>query len=214
MPIITDIAEQQRNKTRSNIFIDGQFFAGASNYVIRMYRLEIGKEVKKEELEQLLFEDSVEKAKGYVIDYHLNKSLKIIRDKLNEKGYEENVIARVMTFLEDYKIVDDGEYAKKKSKDLSHLGKKGPRMIAQTLRKNGVSDQHIEEALSEINEEDQLLAAHKALRGKIQSYKRKAKNPFDFKQKCYTFLMGRGFTGTIIQTVLETIEMEEEEDEL
>lgn len=213
MPIITDIVPQQKNKTRSSIYVDGIFFAGASNFVIRTYRLHIGKDVQKGELDLVLFEDSVEKAKGYVIDYHLNKSMHMIRNKLKEKDYEERVIMRVIEFLETYQIIDDREYAKKKSKDLSNLSKKGPRVIAQTLRKNGISDENIEAALAGIKDEEQLLAAEKALRGKVASYQRKAKNPYEFKQKCYAFLMGRGFTGDIIQTALENIEMEEESDD-
>ena len=169
--------------------------------------------MQKDELDAILFEDNVEKAKGYIIDYHLNKSMKIIRDKLKEKGYEERVTEQVIDFLERYRIVDDGEYAKKKSKDLSRIGKKGPRVIAQTLRQNGVSNEFIEKALDEIDEEEQLHSAEKALRGKIQGYRKKAKNPYEFKQKCYTFLLGRGFTSNIIAQLLDQLELEEKEDE-
>lgn len=212
MPIITDIVEQQRNKSRSNIYVDNVFFSGASNFIIRTHRLHIGKEVQKDELEAILFEDSVEKAKGYIIDYHLNKSMKIIQDKLVEKGYDERVIEQVIDFLERYHIINDGEYAKKKSKDLSRLSQKGPRVIAQTLRKNGISEEDIQQALEEIGEEDQVEMATKALRKKLATYKKKAKNHYDFRQKCYAFLMGKGFTGNVINEVLTNLEREENED--
>lgn len=213
MPKITDIEPQKKNAHRSSIYIDGKFFAGASTFIIRSNRLEIGKEVDQEKLEQVLLEDSVEKAKGYIIDYHLNKSKKIIRDKLKLKEYEEIVIERVMVFLETYKIVDDLEYARKKSQDALHIGKKGKRVIAQTLRQNGVSAEDIEQTLSQITEADQLEVATKAMSSKVSTYRRKAKDKYDFKSKCYAYLMRRGFTSDTIQVVLEAITWEEDEED-
>lgn len=206
MPIISDIQEQKKNKTRSSIFVDGSFFVGASNFVIKQNRLEIGKEVDKQILHQIIIDDSVEKAKGYIIDYHLNKTKKMIRNKLSEKGYEEEVIERVMDFIEMYNLVDDADYAVRKTHDALHIGKKGKRVIYQTLKQNGVPEEHIQEALDNINYSDQVDVAKKAIRSKIAPYKQKAKNHYEFKNKCYVFLTRRGFTGDIINEVMADIE--------
>lgn len=214
MQKITDIQEQKRNKGRSNIFVDGHFFVGASNYVIRRLNLTIGTEVVQEHLEKVIREDSIEKAKGYVVDYHLGKSRKMIQDKLKEKGYEEEVILSVMAFLDTYSLVNDQDYARRKTNDVLRVNKKGTRVISQTLKQKGISDEDIETALSGITDDEQLEVATKAISGKLSGFRRKAKDKYDFKNKCYTFLMRRGFPGEIINAALESVTWEEEEDEL
>lgn len=214
LPKITDITEQKRAKGRSNIFVDGHFFAGASNYVIRRLNLSIGTEVIQEQLEKVIREDSIEKAKGYVVDYQLGKSRKMIQDKLKEKGYDAEVIGSVMDFLDTYKLVNDQEYARRKTNDVLRVNKKGTRVISQTLKQKGISDEDIELALESVTDEEQWEIATKALSSKVDGFRRKAKDKYDFKNKCYAFLMRRGFPGEIIQSVLETVSWEEENHEL
>lgn len=209
MAIITDIQPQKKNKSRFNIYIDGVFVTGASGFAIRKNGLSIGKEIEKEKLQNVIFEDEVEKAKGYIIDYHLNKSKKIIIDKLKGKEYSEKVIEKVMEFIENYNVVDDKEYARKKALDMVKIGKKGKRVIAQTLRVNGISEEDIEEALVNLNKEDEVVSAKKVLKGKIESYKRKSENIYELKNKCFSLLMRRGFETEIINIVLEEENLEE-----
>lgn len=208
MKKITDIQPQKKNKGRSNIFINEQFALGASDYSIRKNGLKIGMTITKEQLEQVVFEDELEKAKNYIVDYHLNKSKKTIYDKLIEKEYSESVIQAVMDFIERYKLVDDKEYARKFSHDALFIKKQGKRLIKQTLKQKGVSEEDIDNALLHFDEEEEIKVAKKALHSKLEGFKKKSKNKYDFKNRCYQFLARKGYDSNIISKILHTIDFE------
>lgn len=208
MPKITDITEQKRNKSRLNIFIDEKFETGASKYSIKRNGIKVGMEITPEKLKQVVRDDEVEKAKGYIIDYHLNKSKKIVQDKLIEKGYEEEVIKEVMTFIDKYNLINDREYAKKYIHDAIHIKKYGERKIAQVLKQNGINEKVISEELDDIANESQIEIAEKELSKKLDRYKRKSEHKYELRQKCYAFLARRGYHAEIINIVLESLENE------
>lgn len=211
--VITDITVQKRNQNRLNIFINGEFYKSTTPYIVKKFKLEKGKEIDPAVLEEAILEDSLEKAKGYVVDFHLNKPKKVIQDKLKAKGYEEEVIKRTMDFLEHYKLVNDNQYAKSFSHDSIFLKKHGKNRIKQSLKQKGVADEDIHEALERISEDDEIDVATKLLEKKIDSYIRKLEKKYEkpneykyeLKNKCQTFLMQRGYNFEIAATVTERV---------
>lgn len=216
MSRITKIEQQKRNKKRYNIFINDVYFASASEYIVTKFKLKEGDEVSLEQLKAAIFEDSVEKAKGYVIDYLLSNTKKEIQTKLKDKGYDEEVIQRVMLFLDEYNIIDEQQYANSFVSDGIRLKKLGPMMIRQKLKQKGIPDECIEEALAAFqskNEEEEFHFAKRALSTKIHTYQRKANSPYELKGKCYQYLASRGYDSNIIQGVIEESLRELEEEE-
>lgn len=202
---ITNITEQKRNKKRRNIFVNEEYFGSASEYILGKFKLEIGTEVDKEKLKQLILEDSYEKAKEYVVKYLLGKTFSIVETKLKEKGYEEETIERVIEFLKNYRLMDDKDYAKRMTHDGLFIKRQGKKMIQMKLKQKGVGEEEIREVLGEINKEDEVNMAIKALVSKIEGYKRKSKNHYQLKQKCYTYLFGRGFDYEIIEQAVNQV---------
>lgn len=212
MKKITEIKPQVRNKDRVNIYVNGQYLFAASNYSVKLNGLKEGMEIDIEKIEEVLFLDDVEKAKGYVVDYHLNKTYKVIRDKLKQKGYEENVIEAVEEFLKEYNLIDDGVYAKMKSKDLQNINKKSKRMIQMELKRNGVSQEEIEEAMENLSDDLEYENAKKIVAKKQKEYKRKSENIYEYKNRIYRLLASKAYDSDIITTILREEEERWEEE--
>lgn len=206
VPKITDIQEQKRNKNRVNIFIDGEFALGVDKYSAEKNGFKIGMSITKEKMEAVVFDSELEKAKGYLVDYLLHKSKKEIERRLKEKEYSPRVIEALMDFIERYNVVDDTELARKISNDALFIKDQGRNKIRQKLKQKGIKEEDIDKAFSNIEFDDEVEAAKKALSKKIDTYKRKAKNDYDYKNKCYAYLYQRGFTGDVIEKALRIVE--------
>lgn len=199
---ITDLEPQKKNANRINVYINDRFYAGVSDYIAQKY-LKIGMVVTKEQLEKIVLEEELEKAKGYVANYLLSKTEKIIRDKLKEKGYAEVVIEETISFLHRYNYISDERYAKALANDSVKFKKQGKQKIKMKLRQKGVNEEDIEKALSEVDEQDELEAIEKLLVTKKPYYEKRSKNQFELKGKLFQFLMGRGFSTDTIKKVLD-----------
>ena len=131
-------------------------------------------------------------------------SEKELSDKLLRAGAEEEDIERILSFCREYKFVDDRQYAIRKAKDLLHLKKFGKRRIISELYAKGVSSELIDEAISELEfDEDELLGlVRKKLGG-------------NFEQKsvdrCIRYFLYRGYDIYEIQRHIETAKGEADE---
>lgn len=200
---ITDLQPQKKNEDRTNVYINDTFYKGVSNYVVKKFKLEIGKTVDIETLKKAVYEDDLEKAKVYIANYHTNKTEKVIRDKLKEKGYGEDVADGVIEFLLKYNYIDDKLFAKNLMNDSVRLKKQGKGMIKRKLMEKGVDKEIIAETLENINQEDEERAVNHLVEKKADHYWKKAKNEYEWKSKMYQFLMSRGFQGELIKNAIE-----------
>ena len=86
-------------------------------------------------------------------------SEKELWDKLIRAGANADHLPEIFEFLREYSFVNDAEYAKKLARDLQNLNKYGIRRIREELKFRGISGEDLENALSELSdeEEEQLL---------------------------------------------------------
>ena len=189
MPKITEISIQSKNKNRCNLFVDGVFFAGVSLQTVMENRLKKDQEVEEEQLKNLLIEsekhDALTKAVSYVA-----KSLKTkrqVREYLQRKGYEEDIVWYCVDKLKEYGYIDDKEYSRRYIESTSNS--QGKNLVAYKLMAKGVRKEDIESAFSETDidaEENAKIMAEKYLRNKEITK--------ETLNKAYRYLIGRGFT--------------------
>ncbi len=188
MPIITDIAYQTKNKSRCNLFIDGEFFCGLSLETVLKFRLKKGNEFEIGELKQLIEQNERSEALAKAANY-LSKTLKTkrqVKDYLLKKGYSKDIVWYCIDKLKEYNYIDDCEYSKRYIDSLSKT--QGKRMIEYKLMMKGVKKQDIESAYEESDVDSKAsakLVAEKYLRNK-----EKTKENI---HKAYRYLIGRGF---------------------
>lgn len=78
-----------------------------------------------------------------------DRTRKELRDKLAEKGYDENTIEDVIAFLEEYGYINDFKYARHFINDCVNLKKWGKIRIRSELLKRGVKRDTFEDMLEE-----------------------------------------------------------------
>ncbi|MBI3485786.1 RecX family transcriptional regulator [Candidatus Daviesbacteria bacterium] len=220
MPKVTSVEKQKKNPKRFNIFLDGQFAFGADEDLVVNFRLIVGKEIKSEDLNKLLFESEA----GKLIDrvYSLlgvrQRSEKEIRDYLKTlsfkrkvKGNEEIselVVENLIEKLKSKDLINDQNFAKAWVDARRRSKSKGKIALKQELFQKGIDREIIEEVLSdefrvhssELSEEQ---LAKQALEKKLKSF---SNLPYlEAKKKAFGFLVRRGFEYSVIKEVVEKL---------
>lgn len=195
MSFVTEVS-MQKNKSRANIYLDGDFVCGMEISVIMKNGIKVGMEISEEKLKKLQKESDAEKAFSKALDLldRQQYTKKQIKDKLNLKGYESEIIEDVIHRLEDYGYISDKIYAKSY---VASVKGKSKRELECSLLKKGISRYNIADVLDEacIDEEQSAnLVAEKFMK-----YKEKTQ---ENKQKLYARLYRKGYSGDVINSVV------------
>ena len=118
-----------------------------------------------------------------------------------KKGYLPEVCNKTIEKLKSYGYVDDGDYAKRYVSSYSKT--KGKRLIALHLKQKGVSDGEVETALSEI--ENQAETAKAIAQKYLKNKEMDSKNL----QKCYKYLLSKGFDYDDAKQAISFFDIEE-----
>jgi regulatory protein len=142
-------------------------------------------------------EKAAEKSALNLIKYRA-RSEKELSDRLKEKGFDEEVIDKVIEKCKKSDLIDDKLFAYLYTYDKLTLDKKGPMFIQHELKRLGVDERLIFEALEKVKNEVDINAIALEL----------AKNYYERKQdvlKTKAYLYRRGFEPDIINSVIENL---------
>lgn len=81
-------------------------------------------------------------------------SEKELFDKLIRAGAQKEDLPQIIEFLKEYNFLNDREYAKSLARDLQNLKKLGKRRIRDELWSKGIKSEDIDEAVSELPDDD------------------------------------------------------------
>ncbi len=204
---ITSITPQVKDKRRCNVYIDGRFYCGLTLETTVKNRLKVGQVISPERLSQIQLDSERDTAFDKALT-HLSATRKTerqIRDFLAKKGYLQAVCDYVVEKLNGYGFLNDGEYAESYVEFAAK--KKGARLIRAEMRRKGLSEEDVDAAMANVDEQTQEEAA----RGILEKYMRN--KPVDTKtlQKAAQYLMGKGFVYDTVKRVLRAFgEIDEE----
>lgn len=205
MPQITDISPQKKDKQRCNVYVDGAFCCGMLLETVLACRLKVGMHIEREQLGAIQLENEKAQALDKALK-HLSSSMKTekqMRDFLEKKGYLPAVCAYVLEKLRGYGFLDDAQYSEQY---VQFAGKKkGARLIAQELRRRGVSAEQAEAALEGLTGEEETA---KAL---LRRYMRGRAPTRENFSKAYRYLLSKGFSYETAKDALASLGEEEEE---
>lgn len=194
---ITAILPQKKDKTRCNIYLNGQFYCGMKLEVVMNNRLKCGAEVSSSYLDNLQLESEKMTALDKALN-HLSSSMKTrkqITDFLKKKGYLNGIIEYVLEKLESYGYIDDAEYARQYTNSAGKT--KGRRLIALELQKKGISVEQAHQAVENIQGEEQ--SALKIL----QKYMKNKPSDRETLYKAFRYLIGKGFEYDTVKSALQ-----------
>lgn len=202
MPKITDMQIQKNNKTRANIYIDGEFAFALEMLTVMKLGLKIGSEVSFDRINEAIADSERTVAFDKAINYLSRgmKTCKQMREYLNGKGFQPDVVNIVISKLVDYKYIDDEYYAKTYVEQ--NLATKGERRLKQELQQKGIPQRITEQYCvmeSDVETENAQRLADKYMRNK----------PCDLKtlQKLQRYLLGRGYGYDVVNGVMRNFKV-------
>ena len=206
---ITKIEQQKKNKSRFSVFLDGEFSFGADKFTLYSYGLTVDSEITEEKLAEIKAGALTEDAKNYAARLISVRSYteKAIREKLTAHIGDEETVQKTISFLKEYKLIDDSDYATRYAHDLIRLKKFGPKQVVWKLQEKGIPKDIAQKVLSEFNFDDTVSENLKTLAQK------KLAGNFDIKNimKVKRYLASRGYDFDDINAVMQRLAVENEE---
>ena len=189
---------QRRNRERVNVYLDGEY-AFAVN-ILEATRLHTGQELAEAEIEALRQGGTNDLAYHQSVRYlsFRPRSLSETRTYLEKKGYDADVIAAVVERLLAREYLDDEAFARFWVENRSRFRPRSARALRYELRQKGVSGATIDEALSELDEDEIAWNAVESKLGRWGNLERR-----ELEQKVMAFLNRRGFSYSICRLAAE-----------
>lgn len=206
--IVTAITQQKRDESRYNVFIDGEYAFALPMQDILYFKLKEGQEVSEETVnfirENLIYIKAQDTALHF-LGYKM-RTVKEIRCKLQEKEFTEDIIERVLAFLEKYGYADDREYCRRYIRQQLRLKPKSGYALGMELKQKGVASAIVEEVLAETEVDeaaDALRWLEKKSRGEVPSDMKK-------KKQLYDFLARKGYSYDVIGEAFRQLQEQQE----
>lgn len=186
---ITAIEIQKKNPNRVNLYLDDEFAFGLSRIVAAW--LSTGQILSEEKIALLQSEDAREVAMQKALHFlsYRARSVQEVRANLKKHTIPEPVIEATLQRLQENNLLNDQEFARTWLENRNTFHPRSQRVMAIELRRKGLDDVTVQEALSENTGDDSLAldAARKHVR-KVQGLEWP-----EFRQKLGSFLGRRGF---------------------
>ena len=160
---------------------------------------EIDKEIDFPTYKQILANDEFNKAKNFALNKisYSQKSTYEIRQKLKEQKFSEDVIEKILAYLDSYGFLDDEAYVKAYIRDKDEISSRSRGKIRYMLKQKHIDENLIEDNIYLIDDEREVEKARFFADKKI-------KNDFSYENRARVFrhLAGKGFDIDIINQVL------------
>ena len=205
MSVITKIEIQKKNKERVNLFLDNEYAFSISTELVYKEGLRVNLNVDIEKLKDLAEKEEMLRCNNSAIRIieRNYKTEKEVRNKLIEKGYNENAINNAIDFLQKYNFLNDNTYTKMYVKD--KLNSQGSNKIKYTLMKKGISKEMIEEELQNIDRDDEKKVAMELAQKKLSSIKKSENDKYKISGKLYRFLTSKGYNYDIVKETVKDV---------
>ena len=187
------------DKRRSKVLTDENFAFVLYKGEMRAYGIEEGQQLPVEVYDRILHEVLFKRAKERVL-YLLKSRDKTeleIRRKLKEGCYPEEAIEYAVSFLKEYKFIDDDNYGRRYIR--AYAEKKSRKQLEFELRGKGLDRETVGLLLEEcqVSEEEQIRRFLKK-----KGYEKGAVSPKE-QGKLASALMRKGFSYDAIYGVME-----------
>jgi regulatory protein len=197
---ITALKQQSRNKTRVNVYLDGEFVLGVAK--ILAARLAIGQVVDAAALERLKADDEVEQAYERALHFlgPRPRSEAEIRRRLATAKVPEEAVGAVLARLRQAGLVDDKAFASYWVDNRTTFRPRSKRLLRAELRQKGLDGDALQAALAAVDDAGAAYSVAKQRAGRFRSLEH-----LEFRRKLGAFLARRGFDYDTIKPVVDRI---------
>lgn len=213
MQKITDIQPQKRNKSRVNVYVDGEYVLALELLTVMKLGLKIGTEVTETQLAEAALDTeqsvALERAMNYIA--RGRKTSFQLRKFLTDKEYAPAVVNYVMDKMKYYGYIDDKAYAQAYVEQNSQS--KGARRVKQELIQRGIKLSEAEE----VSEQERDFSLDNATR-LAERYMRGKNCDIKTIVKLQRYLVSRGYDFDIVNSVVraykDKLAVDEQDDYL
>lgn len=200
---ITAISSQRRNPDRYSIFIEGEFVLGIDKKTVEDMDLRVGKLVDEKDLKKITSQEELNKAQAYALMLlgYRERSLREIKIRMRQKGYEEKLVEKVVKYLKDRNLINDKRFTQLWAESRIKKGY-GRWRIQSELEQKGVNreigDEILKDLYSGIDEVQVALDL-------VEKKRWVSKEPPRLTERVSNLLRRRGFSFEVISNVVEKI---------
>jgi regulatory protein len=195
---ITALETQKRNPDRLNVYLDNEFAFGISKFVAAW--LSVGQTISEEKLKELSNLDEREKAYQTALSYigYKDRTKFEVTTRLEKGDFPPEIIQRTISDLEEKEYINDLRFAQQWVEIRSETKPRGRYLLKLELKKKGIEDSVITDALTNIPDEEDLA------REFGEKYMRKLSevNREVFVKKMTGALMRKGFSYSVTKEVV------------
>ncbi|WP_082234840.1 recombination regulator RecX [Halobacillus massiliensis] len=217
MAKITRITTQKKNKNRYNIFLDrgqGESYGfSVDEDILVKYRLQKSIELEESTINALIQQDTIHKSYTLAINFlsYRMRSEHEIRQYLEKKEVDPEHADEVVNRLYKNNLLNDQEFANSFVRTKVNTASKGPLLIKKDLMQKGVKNTVANEALTYFSFDKQVEKAKKFAEKKMSSDRKKSQR--QQLQNVQQTLLQKGFTGDVIQEVVNHMPQENNNEE-
>ena len=210
MPKITKIEVQRKNKERFNLYLDGEFEMGIDINTLAHFNLKKNQEVSPAEMADIQSYEQYRQGINSAINYisYRKRSEREVVKHLSDQEISEPVIAQVIAFCYEQKLIDHEDYAESLKNTMIQTSDKGPEIYKQKLYQAGIETHLIEDYAARYEEEqslDQVVkVAEKILR-------QKKGPPAKVQAKVKQSLLQKGYTYEMIDRAFQEMDFSQDE---
>lgn len=157
MSTITDIKQAKGKNKRLHIYLDDNFACTIDEFTAFKYRLKVGQDISLNYLEEITFESELSSGFEKVVNLisKTPKTQKQVFDYLKNKGYLPKLCHAIIEKMCEYKYLNDEQYTAMYVS--SYMNKYGKRKILFNLLQKGINRQIIDNALQEIDTQENAV---------------------------------------------------------
>ncbi|MCH7761055.1 RecX family transcriptional regulator [candidate division TA06 bacterium] len=200
---ITKIEVQKKHPHRRSIFLDGEFFKGVDEEVVVRLGLKKDQDIDEERIHEILLSEEKRKAKEYGLNLlsFRGRSIGEMRQRLEERGFEEEIVDSVVKELKEMEFLDDLKFAREWVRSRMEGSPKGSYGLRLELQEKKVSDVIIHAVLEEYSEKyDEREVARTLAMKRMRVLANKERGVIQ--GRLADFLTRRGFSYNVIKDVV------------
>ncbi len=195
---ITALRVNCSNK-RVNVFIDDSFSLALDVEVVARENLQVGQYLSEEQVAKLKQADLRQNCSKAALHYlgYRPRSEAEVRQRLRRRGFDGQVVDKVITGLKERKLIDDVAFAQYWRDNRLSFKPRSRRAIKLELRQKGVAAETASEVVEDLD--DEVMAYEAGLK------KARALSSLDyseFHRRLSGYLQRRGFSYGIISSVV------------
>lgn len=205
---ITSLKAQVKAQGRVSVFVDGQFAFGVNRDVVLEFGLKKGFELTEEAQRAILEREDHFKARFTALNFlsYRERSEQEMRGRLQRSKYSESAVESTIDYLKSSGLLNDASFAVTYAEGRFRSGGYGPVRVRHDLRKKGIDDASIEQAINDVYSEDEdLMTTARDLGRRRWEKLSREKDDRKRRKKVYDYLVRRGFPYVMVLTILDEL---------